>query len=108
MGCASSGVATAPRPTMLATRAGHSDFCRLADATRSRSWQAVQRASTRSLPAPLGSATGVADAAGVVGPKLAAREAVTRSAPRAVHWAPPVTILLTCPLQPSPPSPIDL
>ena len=35
--CASSGVATAPRPTMLATRAGHSAFWRLIDATRSRS-----------------------------------------------------------------------
>src|SRR5258708_34845408 len=93
---------------MLATRVGHSDFCRLADATRSRSWQTVQRPSTRSLPGPPGSATGVADAAGVVGPKFVARYATTISAPRAFNCAPRGTLFETWRFQPSPPPRTDL
>src|SRR5258708_40156640 len=63
----SSGVAWAPRLTMLATIPFHSVFCRFDATTRSRSWQVTQRASTRSFPAPAGSAASAAGAAPAAG-----------------------------------------
>ena len=67
---ASSGVAVAPQATMLVTMTGHAPCWRLTVAMRSRSWHRPQRVSTRSLPCPSGSVTGLAGGKLAPGPRL--------------------------------------